>query len=285
MYIKHSKFKNTDILFEILVKKITGDTLSGINSPAIKIIKEYFVNTELGKEYKLYETLFQDKRLTEQKASIILNTVLEQSKKLNRSKLKSEKYNLIKELKSHYDVEDLFKTKLSDYKSQASFYTLIEIYNTSKPTNSNQIVDSKITILESISNQEINKVKIKDVVLEEFKSYDKDLRTLTYHVMLENFNTKYDNLNPKQKIILKEFINSADNGPVLKEFYNKEINSIKSILNKEINRVKDQTTKIKLLEINKLIIEINKRTTIKNNHLVDLLQYHSLLEELTKANG
>ena len=92
MYIKHSKFKNTGILFEILVKKITGDTLSGINSPAIKIIKEYFVNTELGKEYKLYETLFQDKRLTEQKASIILNTVLEQSKKLNRSKLKSEKY-------------------------------------------------------------------------------------------------------------------------------------------------------------------------------------------------
>ena len=112
MYIKHSKFKNTGILFEILVKKITGDTLSGITSPAIKIIKEYFVNTELGKEYKLYETIFSNKNLKENRANMVLSTILEQSKKLNRRKLKNEKYNLIKELKSHYDVEDLFKTKL-----------------------------------------------------------------------------------------------------------------------------------------------------------------------------
>jgi len=285
MYIKHSKFKNTGILFEILVKKITGDTLSGKNSPAIKIIKEYFVNTELGKEYKLYETIFSNKNLSESKASLTLSTILEQSKKLNRRKLKNEKYNLIKELKSHYDVEDLFKTKLSDYRAQASLYTLLEIYSTEKVTNSTQIVDNKIFILEHITTKGINKEKIKDTVLEEFKSYDKDLRTLTYHVLLENFNTKYDDLNIKQKSILKKFITSADNGPLLKEFYNKEILSLKSILKSETKKVKDQTTKIKLQEVDKLILELNKRTTIKNNHLVDLLQYHSLLEELTIANG
>ena len=285
MYIKHSKFKNTGILFEILVKKITGDTLNGINSPAIKIIKEYFVNTELGKEYKLYETVFSRKNLTEGKANIILDTILEQSKKLNRRKLKNEKYNLIKELKSHYDVEDLFKTKLSDYKSQASLYTLLEVYNSEKSVNPQQIIDNKIIILECITTEIVNKVEVKNTVLEEFKSYDKDLRTLTYHVLLENFNTKYDELNSKQKSILKEFITSADNGPLLKEFYNKEILSLKTVLKSETNRVKDRTTQIKLQEINKLIVELNKRTTIKNSHLVDLLQYHSLLEELTLSNG
>ena len=161
MYIKHSKFKNTGILFEILVKKITGDTLSGKNSPAIKIIKEYFVNTELGKEYKLYETAFSNRNLSESKANIVLNTILEQSKKLNRRKLKNEKYNLIKELKSHYDVEDLFKTKLSDYKSQASLYILLEIYNSDKNINSQQIIDNKVNILEHLL-QEIDKIKVKD---------------------------------------------------------------------------------------------------------------------------
>ena len=285
MYIKHSKFKNTGILFEILVKKITSDTLSGKNSKAIKIIKEYFVNTELGKEYKLYETMFKTKNQTEHRANMVLNTILEQSKKLNRSKLKGEKYRLIKELKSIYNLEDLFKTKLSDYKAQASLYTLLEIYNIEKSSNPQQVVDNKITILEHVSGNKVNNDKVKDSVLAEFKSYDKDLRTLTYHVLLENFNTKYDNLNINQKLILKEFINSADNGPVLKKFFNKEIVNIKSSLKEQTTKVKDKATKVKLEEIDKLILEINKRTNVKSSHLVDLLQYHSLLEELTIANG
>ena len=285
MYIKHSKFKNTGILFEILVKKITGDTLSGNNSKAIKIIKEYFVNTELGREYKLYETMFKTKNLTEHRANMILNTILEQSKKINRTKLKGEKYRLIKELKNHYNLEELFKTKLSDYKAQASLYTLLEIYNTKKTTNPNQVIDNKITILEHISGGSVDNKKIKDTVLAEFKSYDKDLRTLTYHVILENFNTKYDKLNTQQKLILKEFINSADNGPVLKKFFNKEIINIKQLLKEHTTKVTDGATKIKLIEINKLIVEINKRTNVKSKHLVDLLQYHSLLEELNTTHG
>ena len=285
MYIKHSKFKNTGILFEILVKKITGDTLSGKTSKAIKIIKEYFVNTELGKEYKLYETMFKTKNLTEHRANMVLSTILDQSKKLNKNKLKGEKYRLVKELKNHYNLEELFKTKLNDYKAQASLYTLLEIYSTDKSTDPKQIVDNKITILEHVSSSKINTEKVKDTVLAEFKSYDKDLRTLTYHVLLENFNSKYDELNTKQKLILKEFINSADNGPVLKKFFNKEISNIKSSLKEHTTKVTDAATKIKLQEIDKLIVEINKRTNVKSSHLVDLLQYHSLLEELNITHG
>jgi hypothetical protein len=285
MYIKHSKFKNTGILFELLVRRITSDTLSGVDSPAVNILKKYFANTEVGKEYKLYEAVFKSNNVNESKANAILTTVLESSKKLNRSKLRKEKYNLIKELKEHYNLEELFKTKLSKYKEFASLYTLLEIYNSQDITNPNQIIDNKVTLLEHLTSKDVSKDGVKDDILEEFKSYDKDLRILTYRVLLEKFNDKYSSLSNRQKYILKEFINSIDSTPRLKEFYSSEIEYIKETLNKEISKTKDETTKIKLQEVSKLVKDLDKKTTIKSDNLVDLLQYHSLLEELTKVNG
>ena len=285
MYIKHSKFKNTGILFEVLVKRITADTLSGNDSAAIKILKKHFVNTELGKEYKLYETIFKSKNVSETKANATLTTIVEASQKLNRTKLKREKYNLVKELKEFYNVDDLFRTKLTDYKAQAALYVLFEVYNTEKPTDPNQIIDNKVTLLEHLTTAPVERDGVKEDVIEEFKTYDKDLRTLTYRVMLEKFNDKYSDLTSRQKHILKEFIESVDSTPRLKEFYNSEIKYLQEAISSEIEKTTDKAIKIKLQEISKFIVELDKRSNIKNDHLVDLLQYHNLLEELTKANG
>jgi len=283
MYIKHSKFKNTGILFELLVRKITADTLEGKDSPAVGILKKYFVNTELGKEYKLYETVFKSTSLPEVKANAILSTVLETSRKLNRGSLRRQKYNIIRELKENYNIEDLFKSKINNYKAQASLYTLFEIYNSKDITNPDQIVDNKLTLLEHLTSKSQTKDDVKSNILEEFKSYDKDLRILTYRVLLEKFNDKYSNLNESQKLVLKEFINNVDNTTKLKEFYNQKISEIKKSLISEIKNVKDKATKIKLEEIKKFIVEVDKRKNINNENLVDLLQYYSLLDELKQV--
>ena len=156
-------------------------------------------------------------------------------------------------------------------------------YNSKDITNPNQIVDNKVTLLEHLTKKEVSKDNVKDDILEEFKSYDKDLRILTYRVLLEKFNDKYSNLNPSQKIVLKEFINNVDNTTRLKEFYNQKVNEIKKSLINEIKKVKDKATKIKLEEISKCVIEIDKRKGINSDNLVDLLQYYSLLEELKQV--
>jgi hypothetical protein len=285
MKFKHSKYKNTGILFELLVRQITSDTLSGKNSPATEIIKKYFVKSELSKEYKLYEILFSKVGLTEGKADITINTILETSKKLNKSLLKREKYNLINEIKKHYNLDEFFKTKLPHYKVQASLYLLMEIYNNNKLSNPSIIIDHKITLLEHLTSKSIDKNQVKDNLIEEFKSYDKDLRILTYKIILEKFNGKYDSLNTNQKLVLKEFIESVDSNPALKEFYNSKINEIKSTLTKLNKSVKDAAVQIKLKETINILTEADKNSKINDNHLVNLLQYYSLVEELQKTNG
>jgi len=285
MLIKHSKFKNTGILFELLVRQITSDTLSGKNSEATNILKKYFSKTELGREYKLYDSLLKRTNLTEGKAEVVINTVLESSKHLNRSALKRQKYNLINEIKKHYDLEDFFKTKLPNYKAQAAIYTLIEGNNSGKNVSHEQSISNKLSLLEHLTSSKIKIKESNDEVLNEFSHYDKDTRILAYKILLDKFNDKYSDFSNTKKTILKEFINSVDNTTKLKEFYNTKINEFKTDLIKLNKKTANQVTKIKINEVANLLVELGKNDKVNNDNIVNLLQYCDLLEELKSVNG
>ena len=208
MKIKHSKYKNTGILFELLVRQITADTLDGKDSPVKNMLTKYFVKTELGREYKLYETLLKNTSLTETKANVIMNTLLESYKTINRRVVKKQKYNLISEIQQHYDLNEFFNHRLPNYKVQAAFYTLLETYSLTTSPNPEYIINNKMTILEHLTANPVMKEKVRDNVMEEFQKSDKDVRILTYRIVLDKFNEKYDVLNSHQKTILKELIKS-----------------------------------------------------------------------------
>jgi hypothetical protein len=284
MQVKHSKYKNTGILFELLVRQITTDTLDGKDSPAKDILKKYFVKTELGREYKLYETLLKRTSLTEVKANIVISTLTESSKTLNRGVIKRQKYNLISEIQKYYNLNEFFNHKLPNYKVYAAFYTLLEI-NNSDTSNPDQIITNKVTILEHLTAASIVEGKVRDEVMDEFEKADKDVRFLAYKMVLENFNMKYDSLHPKQKIILKEYITSVDNTPRLKEFYANKVNEIKEELVALNKKTKNQVTQIKINEIISLVTPPAKNAKVTDNDLVDLLQYYDLINELETVNG
>ena len=285
MNIKHSKYKNTGILFELLVRQVTSDTLNGEQSHSLNIIKKYFVKSELGKELKLYETLTKTKKINESRSNLLIQTVLESAKKLNRKILKRDKYNLINEIKKYYNLDEFFKTKLPNYKVQAALYTLIEVQNSSDLIDTEQIVSNKYTILEHLSLEPITQEKMKDEVLQEFQTYDKDIRLLAYKILLEKFNGKYSELHESQKEVLKEFITSVDSTPKLRTFYNNKIQQLKEELSILSKKITDKVVQIKLNEVFPLIVEIEKNQPIKNDNIVDLLQYCELVEELKAANG
>ena len=282
MRIKHSKYKNTGILFELLVRQITADTLKEGESPSVDLLKKYFFKSELGRELKLYESITKSQILGENQASTFISTILEQSTKLNRSSLRKEKYNLIKEIKSLYNINEFFATKIKNYTQFASIYTLIEAQNSNQIVDTDQVVNNKLNLLEHLTKTEVSD-KVKNDVLSEFQTYDKDTRILTYKVLLEKFNDKYDDLSNDQKSVLKEFIESVDSTPKLRNFYNSKIKELKYSILTEAKTIKDKVVKIKLVEVSKLLTELKKTDKVSTDNLVDLLQYYELIKEIKIA--
>jgi hypothetical protein len=279
--IKHSKYKNTGLIFELLVKQIAADTLSRKDSPAVKILKKFYTgNTSLVKEFKLYDFVLKNKGVGERKAEAILSTIVELSRKIDASTLTKQKYELIKELKSHYNLEDFFSIKVESYKPLAALYCLLEAQNAQGLVDPQVFVDNKTTLLEHFLQKKQDASAAKDTLIEEYSKYDKDLRLLTYKILLEKFNNKYADLLPEQKNILKEFIVSANSTTKLRTLVNEELGKIQAQIAKLTPKVQDQIIKIKLDEVSKAITPIKNTEKVTDNHLVSLMQYYELVGEL-----
>tara|TARA_R110001592_G_scaffold51696_5_gene158841 strand:- start:2067 stop:2903 length:837 start_codon:yes stop_codon:yes gene_type:complete len=276
--VKHSKYKNTGILFELLVRQVTSDTINGVeSSPAIAIIREFFKkNTSLKKELGLYQTLLKEKFKTEGRANAFINAVLNERKKLSNSTLRKQKYNLIKEIKSHYSVEDFFKSKVSNYSDNASVYCLFEDTTPSKQ------VRSRYSLVESITNSKLTKSRV-DETYDMVQKQDKDVRMLSYKILLEKFNEKYGTLGGKQKTLLKEYIENISNTQKLKEYIHGEINTTTKKLDKASKFVKNKIVKIKLKEVSNQLKNIKNEKNIKDSHFISVLRTYDLIKEIANV--
>jgi hypothetical protein len=280
---KHSKFKNTGILFELLVRQVTSDLMSNQDSKAVPIIKKFFKGTELSKDYNLYNTILNAPKLSEGKAEALINVVIEQSKKLDTGKLNKEKYNLIREIKKHYDVENFFKAKIDNYKISAAVFNLLESANNKEFTDTKTIIVNKLTILEHVTKELMTEAKVEKKAVEEFMKEDKDIRLLAYRILVEKFNTEYSTLSEEQKGILTEYINNVSDTKQLKLFLNNKIEQVKEEIEGLIPQIEDKVTVIKLTEVLNLIKPISERQSIKDENLVSLMQYYELVKEIKSS--
>ena len=276
--VKHNKIKNTAILYELLSRQITVDVLNDTkNSPAVKIFKEFFnKNTELGKEYELYRILTEKKYTQESHAVKLLEAVVTSRQRLSNRRLNNEKYNLIKTIKENYSVKDFFNTRLPNFKVFASIY---KVFGISENPNPIETTDSTITLIEHITSKPKSK-KDKSKIMENLSEQDKDLRLLTYQLLVDKFNEKYKNLNESQKDLLKEYINNLSNTNSLNEFVNSEIVKIKTILKKYVVKVDDDITRIKLEEAINHIDTLVPSKVVKDKNIISLMRYYELIKEL-----
>lgn len=281
MKIKHSKYRNTGLIYELLVKQIASDTLSKESSPAVDILKKYFSgNSTLVKEFKLYEYILKNSNISQNKAELIISTITEVSRKLNRKVLKKSKYGLISEIRKHYNLDEFFGIQVSNYKAVASLYCLLEAQNNDNLIDPDLLVNFKSTILEHLTTNKQDPDNVKDTLIEEYSKYDKDLKLLTFKFLLEKFNDKYKNLLPEQKNILRQFITSVNSSQKLRTMVNEELNKIKDLVKNLTGKVKDDVVKIKLVEVSKNILPLTNKDKVSDSHLVNLMMYYDLVNEL-----
>lgn len=284
--IKHSKFKNTGFIFELLVRQITSEIMSSDNSVAEKILKENFNSKkELSKELKLYQYLSNEKYNSESKAEQFINTICEARKRLDEKKLTKEKYNLIKQLKETYNIDEFIKSSVSNYKTLASIYKIFEVASTEEQYDPTDIVSSRFTIAENIINTSIQNKdsKIKNAVLEEYKKQDEDLRVISYKFLVENFNKKYKNLTNDQKGLLREYINNINNTGKLNAYVSEEVSKLVGGLKEVGSKITDKVTKIKLAETITNIRKIKSAKRVKEEHLSAMMMTYELLGELKNS--
>jgi hypothetical protein len=273
--VKHSKFKNTGMLFELLARQITSDIISTNESVATNILKKFFgKNSELLKEYGLYKTLCDEKFSSDSKATMLIEAVLKARKKLDKTKLREEKYQLIKSINENFNINSFFQTKVGNYKLLASIYKIFEYSEIENPT---EITRSKITIIENMTSE--NRSRLTEDVAG-IRNESKEIRLLSYKILVEKFNQKYGELSQEQKAVLREYIGNVSNTNNLKEFLKTEAIRVQDVLTKRIKNVKDKSLKIKLAEVINLLNEYKTIKNVEENHVSALLRYYSLIDDL-----
>jgi len=276
--IKHSKFKNTGLLFEMLVRQVASDTVANKDSVALNLIKEYFgKNKPLSKELELYYIVLNERVTDINRAHVVIDALCYSYKNFNKSVLRNEKYNLIREIKKNYNLEEFFKYSVDNYKTLASANMLFEYYDKLNPLS---LVKYKTVLAESLTSPLVSPKNKKNNIVEDYTKEDKEIRLLSYKILLEKFNKKYSNLNSKQKNLLKEYITNISNMGILKEYYNKEIVSLKKSLSQLSESVSEPVIKIKMNEIVELLSPLDKKVNIKDEDITNLLRFYELETEL-----
>jgi hypothetical protein len=281
--IKHSKFKNTGVLFELLVRQITLEVLNGDKTEnAKKIVKEFFApNTELNKELRLYDILLKEKYSSETKADRLVETVCDAHAKLNQNTLSKEKFNLIKEISAKFEIEQFLSSPISNYKVLASIYKVFESKR-AEGYDIKDIFNSKITLIENITSKPAIKAQPTEdkKLIETYKQQDKDLRLLTYKILVETFNKKYTNLDDSQKNLLKEYINNISNTTKFIDYVGKELPNIIAELNSIKSKLKDKVTQIKLSETISVLEKMKIGKSVTDGQVSSIMLSYELIKEL-----
>jgi len=286
--IKHNKIKNVGLLFELLARQLTADVLEDKKSSvSATIIKEFFFkDSELRKELDLYQKLIKSNFVSEIKAANYVDIIVEARHTINHTKLRKEKYNIIRKISENFNIDSFFKSRIDNYATYASIYKLFE-YSTlteSQYKNIHDLIDCKFKIVEHLTRKNVKKEKVKsnisnisDILAKENMS----IRLLTQKIIIDDFNKNFSNkLNESQKMLIRNYINGITNTNSFMDSVYKCIPIIVTEMTNLSKLIQDIPIRIKLVELTKGIDRLKNAKSINDDQFIALLKVYSLIEEI-----
>lgn len=275
--LKHSKYRNTGLLFELLIKQISKEVLNNLSPKGISIVKKHFVEgSNLLEELKLYNIILNSKNLSDNDSNLLLNTLRESLSNIDKSKLDHERYLLVKSIKNKYNIEELLKLPIDKYKQVASIFKFFEYKIEDNPL---EYLDNKRFICENLKSERDENSPLE--FLRKLKKEDDQVKVLTVKLIADKFNKKYSNkLDENQKELIRKFV-YEDLTLSFKSYLISEALKVKKELIDSIGKVReDQATYIKVKEVINLLENFKIVKNINENHVLTILRYYELLKEI-----
>ena len=216
----HNKKRNVGIIYEQLINHMCNcvvenneDNVKQIN----RVIKEHFKkNTQLFRELKFFNALIKTRNIDSNLATNIINEAKKACQyHFSSEDLEMEKSNLIKDLNYSFGKGNIFESKINNYKILATVQTLLNEWRKGRNSDFEICTEYEKQLHEWMTTKE------PEIITE--KLIPGHVDELTFRLMNERFNKKYENiLSEQQKKIIKLFIeiNSSNKLELQQEFEN-----------------------------------------------------------------
>jgi len=205
MMPKHNKKRNVGIIYELMLRHISNCLIDGdMNAvkKATKIIETRFnKNTELYKEFRLFNAIAKSHVKNTEIAAAILTEAKSAVNRFDNNKLDKEKSSLIRDI--NYKIKDpkFYYRSIPDYKEYASIQVMINEWRKGDKSNFRNLVEIEKKAIDWLLKEK-NDV---DIAEEKNRLEASDANRLVVKIMTEKINDKYGSLLTEQKEIIKNY--------------------------------------------------------------------------------
>lgn len=210
--LKHNKKRNTGLISEFFARymaKAIIERRDGDLTKAREIFRKHFhKGTDLHRELKLFEALYDTKVANKETAHSMIQQVKEACKLQSQQKIDLEKTALLHEVNATLNDAEFFNKEVDDFKTYATVQVLLNHWR-------GKVVSENISEAAQLEDRLIQHLTRRESVTENKKYLsmtNEDIDVLVLNIMTEKLNSKYNSLlTEDQKKILRLFVFSKDN--------------------------------------------------------------------------